>query len=487
VSRTGWSAISIVAVVALAAGIWRFGAEVGLTLPEGTRSLLARGMGFEQPASQVRKSPEKQTGPVIYYRDPDGKPFYSDKPKVAGNDKPYLPVHSGEDVGLDDVTAASATAASGGKRIRFYRNPMGLADVSPTPKKDSMGMDYLPVYEGDGPDDDGAVRISPERIQRSGVRTETVRRHNVGRSILAPGIVRIDEGLVKVVALRGEGYIEELFVNRTGQSVKAGQPLFRVYMPQLPQAQIDLLLVLGETGRPAADQQRVVQNASQKLRNLGVPDSFIRAVIETRTNIRTIDWPSPMNGVVIEKRIVEGQRAMPGDELYRIADLSSVWLIAEVPESDLAEVRIGDLASLTFRAFPGETRESKVSFIYPDLNPQTRTARLRLELPNPDGRLRADMYADVSLRGAGNAARAIAVSTSAVIENGPRRIVIVAKGDGRFEPRPVKIGRRGDSHIEIVEGLRENEEVVTAATFLIDAESNLQAALKNFTAPRQNP
>jgi Cu(I)/Ag(I) efflux system membrane fusion protein len=317
------------------------------------------------------------------------------------------------------------------------------------------------------------------------VRTQPVERRVLARPVLVPGAVRIDERRIKVVALRMDGFIEDLFVNATGQTVRAGQPLFRVYSPQVQQAQVDLLTALREQDRsgPGAEAQRRLEGPIQRLRNLGIPEARIREVVDKRSNPRTIDWPSPSSGVVLEKRVIDGQRAVTGDELYRIADLMAVWVIAEVPERELAFLRVGDPASVTFLAYPGDVREGRLTFVYPDVNPETRTVRVRIELPNPDGRLKLDMYADVTLQaGAGDAA-AIAVPESALIDSGTRQVVIVARGDGRFEPRPVKTGRRGDGHVEITEGLAEGEEVVTTATFLIDAESNLQAALRALTAP----
>jgi Cu(I)/Ag(I) efflux system membrane fusion protein len=177
---------------------------------------------------------------------------------------------------------------------------------------------------------------------------------------------------------------------------------------------------------------------------------------------------------------------MAGEELYRIADLSQVWVIADVAEADLAAIKIGISASVIFRAYPTQPVEGLVTFIYPEVRPETRTVRVRIELPNPDGRLKADMYADVVFQAGADEAPVIAIPTSAVIDSGARQVVLVARGEGRFEPRPVKLGRRGDGYIEVMEGLKEGEEVVTAATFLIDAESNLRAALKAF-APQEAP
>jgi Cu(I)/Ag(I) efflux system membrane fusion protein len=219
----------------------------------------------------------------------------------------------------------------------------------------------------------------------------------------------------------------------------------------------------------------------QRLRNLAVPEERINEVRRTGTNPRTIDWPSPANGVVLSKRVMNGQRVQAGDELYRIADLSTVWVVADVAEADLAAIRIGTPVKVTFRAYPTQPVEGKIALIYPEVKSETRTARVRIELPNPDGRLKADMYADVLFQPGIDAAPVIAVPNSAIIDSGTKQIVLVAKGEGRFEPRRVTLGRRGEGYREVLEGLRAGEDVVTTATFLIDSESNLKAALKTFT------
>jgi Cu(I)/Ag(I) efflux system membrane fusion protein len=232
------------------------------------------------------------------------------------------------------------------------------------------------------------------------------------------------------------------------------------------------------------DANRNIEGALQRLRNLGVPESRIKEVRATGANPRTLDWPSPATGDVIEKKVINGQRVKAGDELYRITDHSHVWVIADVAESDLPAIKIGTRATVTVRAYADRPVEGEVTLIYPELRAETRTARVRIELPNPDGRLKVDMYADVMLQpGAGEAA-VTAVPDSAVIDSGTRQVVLVAKGEGRFEPRPVKLGRRGDGYVEILDGIGQGEEVVTSATFLIDAESNLKAALQSFTQPK---
>ena len=434
--------------------------------------------------SAAQPAPSTAERKIIYYRDPTGAQLWSATPKKDSAGRDYLPVYSDEEPSVDLPAPKPQTTTAGPRKIIFYRNPMGLLDTSPVPKKDSMGMDYIAVYEGEE-QDDGTVKVSLDKIQRSGVRTEPVGTRVLLQPIRAIGTVKIDERRLTIVTLRSDGYIEELFVNTTGQSVRAGEPLFRVYSSQIQQAQIDLMVAMRAAPRSAVgpDADRLLDGAMQRLRNLGIPESRIREVRETGGNPRTIDWPSPAAGTVIEKRVVKGQRVMAGEELYRIADLSQVWVIADVAEADLAAIKTGAHAVVTFRAYPTQPAEGLVTFIYPEVKPETRTARVRIELPNPDGRLKADMYADVVFQAGADEAPVIAIPASAVIDSGTRQVVLVTRGEGRFEPRPVKLGRRGDGYVEVMEGLKEGEEVVTAATFLIDAESNLRAALKAFTQP----
>jgi Cu(I)/Ag(I) efflux system membrane fusion protein len=420
---------------------------------------------------------------VVYYRDPSGAPYWSATPKKDDNGRDYLPVHEDEEVSFDPEAKKRSLAVTGPRKVRYYRNPMGLPDTSPVPKKDWMGMDYIAVYEGEEQDEGNTVKVSLDRVQRSGARTEIVEARIVTASVRAVGTAKHDEARLTIVSMRSDGFVEELFANRTGQHVHAGEPLFRVYSPDIQRAQIDLIVAMraAERSTGGSDTSRNLDGAAQRLRNLGVPESRIREVLQTGGNPRTIDWPSPVSGDVIEKRIINGQRVSAGDELFRIADHSHLWVIADVAETDLPLIKRGTRATVSFRAYPMQPVEGEVTLIYPELRMETRTARVRIEVPNPDGRLKVDMYADVLFEAGADEAPIIAVPTSAVIDSGTRQLVLVAKGQGRFEPRPVKLGRRSDGYVEIVEGVTKGEEVVTAATFLIDAESNLKAALQAFT------
>ncbi|HEX2354661.1 MAG: efflux RND transporter periplasmic adaptor subunit [Hyphomicrobiales bacterium] len=423
---------------------------------------------------------------ILYYRDPSGAPYWSAEPKKDADGRDYLPVYEDEEISFEPRGKKPTATAGGPRKILYYRNPMGLPDTSPLPKKDWMGMDYIPVYEGEERDDGKTVKVSLDKIQRSGVRTEAVEARVVMRPVRAVGTVMHDESRLTVVTMRSDGFVEDLFVSRTGQHVHAGEPLFRVYSVDIQRAQIDLLIAMGTSQRgsgvPAPDANRNLEGALQRLRNLAVPESRIREVREKGVNPRTLDWPAPATGDVIEKKIINGQRVQAGQELYRIADHSHLWVIADVAEADLPAIKIGTRATVMVRAYMAEPIQGEVTFIYPELRAETRTARVRIEVPNPDGRLKVDMYADVLFQ-TGEAQPVAAVPASAVIDSGTRQVVLIAKGEGRFEPRPVKIGVRGDGYVEVLEGVSKGEEVVTSATFLIDAESNLRAALQAFTQP----
>jgi len=456
----------------------RFGCAILLVL--GAAAGAAGGYGYARLGAGVLASAvaPKNTAAaaerkILYYRDPSGAANYSATPRHDAGGRDYLPVYEDEEVSFEPGAKKPASTASGPRKLLYYRNPMGLPDISPVPKKDSMGMDYIPVYEGEEQDDGKTVKVSPEKIQRTGVRTEAVEARVVVRPVRAVGTVMHDDSRLTVVTMRSDGFIEDLFVNRTGQHVQAGEPLFRIYSPDIQRAQIDLLYGGGSSQ----------DGPIQRLRNLGVPENHISAVQQSRKNLRTVDWLAPASGDVIEKRVINGQFVRAGDELYRIADHSQLWIMADVAEADLPAIKIGARAKATVRAYAAEPIEGEVTFIYPELRAETRTARVRIEVPNPDGRLKIDMYADVVFEAGASEQPVIAIPASAVIDSGTRQVVLIAKGEGRFEPRPVKLGRRGDGYVEVLDGISKGEEVVTAATFLIDAESNLRAALQAFTQP----
>jgi len=366
-------------------------------------------------------------------------------------------------------------ANKGKRKILYYKNPMGHPDTSPVPKKDSMGMDYLPVYEGED-DDSGAVKVSADRIQKLGVRTEAAAMRALARGIRATGTVQIDEARQVAITARFDGWIEKLMVSRTGDAVTMGQVLAEFYSPELVKTQLEHF-ISRRIDRAGGDV--LAEGPLYRLRNYGIDEQDIAQILKTNKSTRTLPLRAPMSGVVLEKKAVEGMRAAPGELLFRIVDLDTVWMIAEVYEQDLAEIAAGQEAEASVLAFPGRRFAGKVDFVYPMMTAATRTVRVRIELPNRDRALLPDMYGSVVIRAA--AASALAVPDSAVIDSGTRRVVLVQTGEGRFEPRAVKTGRRGEGHVEVTEGLSEGEKVVVAANFLIDAESNLKSALRGLT------
>jgi len=456
----------LIASAILAAGV--VGLAVGRSngpLPATTRPGLAQ---------------SEATGPTIYYRDPDGLPNYSLTSKKTSSGKEYSAVGASEDVSFEEKVPEVMTAKGGDRgKIRFYRNPMGLPDTSPTPKKDSMGMDYLPVYENEQ-DDDSSVKVSAGKLQKAGVQTEVAERRTLNTVVRAPGTVQEDERRKSVVSLRFEGFIDTVENVTTGMHVHKGQRLMRIYGPNLSSAAAEYLSALN--ARPDAGiSNQALKGARRRLENLGAPDAYIADIERTREIPVYMSWPAPQDGEIIERTAVNGMRAAPGDVLFRISDHDVVWVLADVAERDLSLLEVGQKASVRLRAYPDRVFVGNVTLIYPHLMAETRTARLRIELPNPDDVLRPDMYADVEIA-TGTDAPVLTVSNSAVIDSGERQIVLLDKGNGRFEPRTVKLGRRGDGRVEIREGLVENDKVVVSANFLIDAESNLKAALNGLEA-----
>jgi len=428
---------------------------------------------------------------VLYWKDPDGKPAYAANPMKTAEGRAFVPVYDDQEADFPEnksksapaVKAAEATAVPGERKVKYYRNPMGLPDTSPVPKKDWMNMDYIPVYDGE--DEDGSsVKVSLDKIQRAGVKSEPAEMRKLARPVSAPGAAKIDERTLREITLRADAYIEKLYVAEMGKHVKAGEKLFRVYSPDIVKAEVDYKIARAATaGQSRGDAEKDLQGAVTRLENLGVPESVIKSLdADKNATPMKIDWPSPVSGVVIDKKVVEGQKVSAGAMLYQIADLSSIWVVADVAEQDIGPIKVGAPATVVFRAFPGERFEGKVTFILHELDMQTRTAKVRIEIANPEHRIRHDMYADVTIdSGSGDSLR-LAVPTSAVLDTGVRQAVLIDKGEGRFEPRPVKLGVRGDGFVEITEGLTAGDKVVTSANFLIDAESNLKAALKGFTA-----
>ncbi|MGB9117096.1 efflux RND transporter periplasmic adaptor subunit [Bradyrhizobium sp.] len=414
----------------------------------------------------------------IYYQDPDGRPFYSLTPKKTQDGRDYRAVPAGADLSFDDEPAAAAGPATTAERkIKYYRNPMGLADTSPIPKKDSMGMDYIPVYEGED-SDDGAVKLSPGKIQRTGVKSEPAALRVIRTAIRAPGTIQLDERRISVISMRSESWVQKVANVTTGVRVVKGQPLMEIYSPSISSAAAEYIATINSktTGVTAG----YGRGSRQRLMNLDVPDEVIVAMEKSGSVPIAIEWSASRDGVVLERNAVEGMRAQPGDVLFRVADTAVVWAMIDVAERDLGALNVGLPVIVRARGYPGREFAGKIGVIYPQVNRETRTARVRIELANPDAALLPDMYVDAAIE-TGSQQPVLSVPDSAILDTGSRQAVFVEKGQGRFEPRDVKLGHRGGGYVEVRDGLSEGEPVVVSANFLIDAESNLRAALKGFS------
>lgn len=478
----GIAAGGIAVAVALGAGYW-----LGQTTrpPSAVIPVATGAMQSAPPPAAAQRT-------IIYYKDPAGKPDFSPDPKKDAEGRDYVPVYADEEA---QATAGPAPAAPpppapthGKGKILYYRNPMGLPDTSPVPKKDPMGMDYVPVYEGDDDSGGATFKISLDKVQKLGVRIAPVQMRQLTHTVRAVGTVQVDERRQYIVAPKFEGYVEVLHADTTGQALRQGQPLMEIYSPDLVLAQQEYvaawkgLQALDSTASADAREaaRTLVEGALQRLRNWDIPASEL-AKLKTRGAVsRTLALISPTTGVVLEKNVISGQRFMPGEVLYRIADLSTVWVIADVYEQELAFVRIGQGAKVTFNALPGLTFAGKVTFIYPTLSPETRTVKVRIELPNHEDHLKPALYGSVDIATAADNHEVLAVPDSALLDTGTRKIVLIDRGDGRFEPREVKTGSRADGYVEVLDGVSQGDNVVVSANFLIDAESNLRAALQSF-------
>ncbi len=322
------------------------------------------------------------------------------------------------------------------------------------------------------------VTLGPRDQTRIGVTFAPVIRAPLDRSVRTVAQVAYDETRVKAVAPLIEGWVDQLFVNFTGQTVRAGEPLFSIYSPMVVTAQQELLLsgrlvteVAGGTPDAVQSARELLESSRRRLRYWGVPPDEIQRVEETGQVQRTVTLRSPYGGVVVEKPVLAGQRIMPGDVAYKIADLSRVWVEGEVFERDLHAVRLGARVTAEFTALPGVTRVGRVTYVYPTVNPETRTARIRVELPNPGSVLKPGMYA--TIRFSAQSDSVLSVPRSAVLATGERNFVFVRDGDGQFVPTRVTLGGASDERVEILDGVSLGDTVVKSGTFLVDAESNL--------------
>jgi membrane fusion protein, copper/silver efflux system len=386
----------------------------------------------------------------------------------------------------------TASPSPGERKVLFYRSPMNPSVRSDTPAKDSMGMDFVPVYAdemGTGQAVDGrvAVTLSLERRQLLGIRTAAVEKTSLRRSIRTVGRVAVDERRLHHIHTKYEGYVEHLHVDFTGKFVRRGEPLLSLYSPELVATQQEYLLAyraqrrLESSGIASVAKGGVdlLEAARQRLLFWDIRPVDIESLETTGKVMRTLDLYSDISGYVVQKMAFHGMRVTPADTLFDIADLSQLWVLADVYESDLPSVRIGMEGALSVPYLPGKTWRGPVTYIAPTVEEKTRTIKVRIEVANRGEELKPDMFADVLLES--DLGTGLAIPGSAVIDTGDRRIVFVDL-EGRLEPREIQPGAKLGERVQVLSGLEEGDRVVTSANFLLDSESSLKAALSSMAS-----
>jgi len=329
----------------------------------------------------------------------------------------------------------------------------------------------------------GAVQISPERQQLIGVKIGKVEMRPLEKIIRTVGRVDYDERKVVTVSPKIGGWIEDLYVDFTGRFVRQGEPLLTIYSPELVSTQEEYLIALrakkdlvkSPFPEVAASGNSLAESAKRRLKLWDISDDQIKALEESGQAKKTLTLYSPFSGFVLEKMAFKGMSLMPGMALFKLADLSTVWVYADIYEYELPFIRLGQQAAIQLSYLQGEIFTGKTIYIYPSLDPNTRTARVRFEFPNPDGKLKPEMYGNVEIKV--HLGQRLVVAEGAIIDTGLRQMAIVDKGDGYFEPREVKVGAKVDHYYEILKGLKAGERVVTSANFLIDSESRFKEAV----------
>ncbi len=402
-----------------------------------------------------------------------------------------------EDIAAEKGLKSGMVDPKTGKKIKYWVAPMDPTYVRKEPGKSPMGMDLVPVYEEEGEEKqpESVIRIDPVTIQNMGVRLGRVKRKPLVKTIRAYGNIAYDERGVKVVSAWVSGRIDKLYVDFTGIDVKKGAPLAKVYSPELVSTQQELILALETRARvwSLGNQEALrmatglVEATKQRLLLWGITEEQIHEIVLTRKVKQHMTIHAPIGGTVIDKQALEGQYVKEGERLYTIADLSRVWVLADIYEYELPWVRKGMPAEMGLSYIPGKRFKGKVLYVYPYLEEKTRTAKLRLEFENPGYQLKPGMYADIYLRPR-IAADSLVVPQEAVIDSGVRKMVFISLGEGKFQPREVEIGIEGNNNeFQVLNGLKEGEEIVVSAQFMLDSESRLREAIQKMLDTTQSP
>ncbi len=387
---------------------------------------------------------------------------------------------------LTPIKSNGSTKSTGEGKILYWRAPMDPNEIYNAPGKSIMGMDLVPVYE-DESGASGIVTIDPEVQQNMNVKTEVVVSKSLSGEVITNGVLETDETSEYIATTRVNGWIEKLYINYTGQKVRKGDKLMDIYSPELVAAQQELITALSynESVKKTNFQEisesgeELIRNAVKKLQLFNISDSEIERIKSTGKVRTYLTLYAKKSGTVLSKNVREGAKISPGTELVRIADLSKLWLLADVYEYELSKVHLGSKADIRFNFMPGQVYTSTVSFIYPTLDPVSRTAKIRIVIDNHLGELKPAMFANINIKGEVFGKRPT-IPENAVLRSGSRDIVIIALGDGKFKPVDVELGSYANGYYQVLSGITEGNKIVTSAQFLIDSESNLRAAISQF-------
>lgn len=381
---------------------------------------------------------------------------------------------------------SGAAKTNSKRKILYWRAPMNPKEIYDHPGKSNMGMDLVPVY-ADQASQNGVVSVDPVMVQDMNVKTAVVKAGHLYADVYTNGIIQPDEQKEYTVTTKTGGWIDKLYVNYTGQEVHKGQKLLRIYSPQLVAAEQEYLTALAYDKAMAKSQKPsdLLENARQKLELLDVSQQEIQQLKETQNIRKYVVLTAPFDGTVMFKNIDEGAKINPGTPLMKIANLNSLWLMADIYAYELDKIAVGQSTKVTIDYLPGETFNGKISFIYPTLNTKTRTIKVRIDLSNTKRKLKPGMFANVNIQGKDLGVYPL-VPEQAILRSGKKNTVILALGGGKFKPVQVKLGAYAKGYYQVLDGLSANTKIVTSAQFLIDSESNLNASLSMFSGAKKD-
>ncbi len=437
----------------------------------------------EEKVAEIVENKSPGTGKpgrkIKYWQGPMNPSYTSDKPGKSPMGMDLVPVYEEEEKPQ--------------RKILYWKAPMTPGFTSDKPGKSPMGMDLVPVYE-DAEDFGEGFLINPTVVQNIGVKTEKIEKRTLTREIRTTGILTYDERIVTHIHTKYKGWVEKLYVDFTGQEVKKDDLLAEIYSPELVSTQEELLVAMKynqslkdspftEIGKGA---ERLFESTKRRLELFDVPEHQIEALIRDKKITKTLHIHSPFRGFVVKKEASQGMFIQPGMSLYTIADLTNIWVLADVYEYELPWIKIGQKVEMNLSYFPGKKFQGKVTYIDPFMDSKTRTLKVRMEFDNPKWELKPDMYANITLKSAIEK-KSVAVPEEAVIHSGEKEIVIVQDSSGRFDSRVLTLGAQANGYYQVLKGLKAGENVVTSSSFLLDSESRLKDALENMQTKKQNP